>query len=148
MKVQLMKLIKYVGVGGLAAIINYGFFALTNELLKYLGIHYNYQIAYWIGQLCGLLANYFLALRFVFNASNNIIDFLKTIGVTLIGIVIGYYIVWFCKEKLGINEYIGNIISIGICFVWNYIGRILFIYNDKSKKNKGRKVKCQSKQRM
>lgn len=73
-----LQFIRYIGVGGFAAIVNIGGLVLCKEIFNF-----HYLIANVIGFLLGLITNFFLSKKYVFTINSNINRFLNLLCMVL-----------------------------------------------------------------
>lgn len=126
MKSELKKFISYFFVGGVSAIVEWTFFAIFNILL-------NYVLSTIIAFMFSTTFNYFLGKYFTFKdykqSKKDIISVFIVSGMGLLFNVLFMYI--FIDVIHLPYEIISKILSTGLVFIWNYISRRLFIYNNK-----------------
>ena len=117
-----VQLLRYGFVGGAAFVVDFGLLYL---LTQYGGLHY--QLSAGISFMAGLIVNYLLSISWVFNRSVSDNDALKGFLLfSLIGVVglgLNALILWVCTEWLGLFYLLSKIISTGIVFLWNFLGR-------------------------
>lgn len=117
----LIQFFRYIFVGGLAAVVNIGMlFVFTNFLRLY------YIISNILSFLLGLLTNYILSKKYVFQEKTNISFISEFIIYTIIGVIgllIDTLFIWFFTDLCGIYYMISKILSTGIVFVWNFAAR-------------------------
>lgn len=124
-KKVIIEFTKYILVGGTAFIVDFGTMVFTKE---YFGI--NYLVAASIGFLIGLIVNYFLALKFVFNSSNgvNIKDFIYITIIGIVGLALTDIGMFIGVEIFKIHYTITKLIITGGVLIWNFGARKLFVY--------------------
>lgn len=139
MKLQLHKLLtesttniwvqffRYFFVGGTAFIVDFG----TLALLTGLGV-LGYQGAAAAGFCLGLVANYLLSIRWVFDkhastTADAMADFIGFAIVGVIGLGLNALFMWYFTEMAHCHYLISKIISTGLVFLWNFLGRRILI---------------------
>ena len=120
------KFISYFFVGGIAAIVEWGTFALANHFV-------NYEIATIIAFIVATTANYFLGKYMTFkNNEHKKTDVIKVFIISGIGLLLNMLFMYLMIDKMHIPyQFICKIISTGLVFIWNFLSRILFVYKDK-----------------
>lgn len=122
-----VQLFRYAFVGGLAFVVDFGLLALLTEKCGM-----PYLLSACFGFAGGLLANYLLSIKWVFNkqtadSASAVIDFIMFAVIGLIGLGLNALIMWTATEKFGSHYLISKIISTIIVFGWNFIGRRVLI---------------------
>lgn len=116
---------KYLVVGGLSALVDWGFFAL---FLYVFGFHY--LIAGVISFTLATAANYFLSVRFVFGVGRRKrterIFLLYVVSLVGIGFNLGMLTVGI--DILHTHEMVSKIMATGMAFGWNFAGRYYFVF--------------------
>lgn len=125
-----MKLVRYFFVGGMAAIVDIGLFALLARLA---GLPW-FPVALFSFTMATLV-NYVLSVRHVFESG---IRFSRTHEVMLVFIVssvglgINQAVLWFCIESAQIDMLIAKVCASATVFFWNYGARRYFIFRERS----------------
>lgn len=126
MKKEIKKFLSYFCVGGAAALVEWGTFALSN-------IVFNYNISTVIAFVLATTFNYFLGKKTTFkNDKQTKQDIIWVFIVSGIGLLLNVLFMNILIKviKISINM-IAKIISTGLVFIWNYLSRRFFIYNKK-----------------
>jgi len=121
-----LQFLKYVVVGGLAALINFGLLLLFTEVF---GIYY--LISTTLSNFLALLFNFFVANIFVFNGSvikNKFIEMVCVFAIGLFGVALNSLLMFIFTDGFKIEYYFSQIICTGLVLIWNFAGRKLFIY--------------------
>ena len=116
-----LQFFRYIFVGGFAAAMNIGTLFILKEFLK---IHY--LVANIAGFLIGLLTNYIFSKILVFaeeKTSNNILEFILYAIIGIIGLGLDTLFMWGFTEKIGMHNMLSKIVSTGLVFIWNFLGR-------------------------
>ncbi len=122
----LQQLARYVVVGGLAFVIDFGSLYL---LTSHAGLHYLASAA--LAFLLGLTANYLLSRTWVFQnrtLSSTTIEFLAFAGIGLVGLGLNEVIMWCGSEFLHLHYLLAKIVSTAIVFIWNFTARKLTLF--------------------
>lgn len=127
MKNELKKILSYFFVGGIAAVIEWVMFGISNIFL-------NYTISTVIAFIVATTANYLLGNLLTFKNYEHSKKYL--IGVFIvsgIGLLFNILFMYFFVEIMKIKyELLAKIMSTGFVFIWNYISRRIFIYKKES----------------
>lgn len=130
-----LQFIRYLFVGGFAAVVNMGSLFLLTELLR---IHY--LIANILGFLLGLVVNYILSRLLVFSkekSNNQIFEFITYAIIGVIGLGFDTLLMWLGTGIVGMYYMISKVISTGIVFIWNFVARkILYVLIDRNSNKK------------
>lgn len=116
--------VKYVIVGGSAALINWAVF--------YLGLQagLQYLLSGVLSFVIATLWNFIFARIFIFTSRRH--SLLKEGAlvylVSLGGLVIDMGVLYACVEWLGISAMVGKVIATGVAFVFNFLARYLGVY--------------------
>lgn len=120
-----IKLLKFglVGVSGLA--VDFGLTFLFKERVKV-----NKYIANAIGFLSAASSNFAINRIWTFaSADPNIIgQYMKFIGVSLVGLMLTYIILKLIHEQLNWNFYLAKLIAIGFVISWNFAINLIFTF--------------------
>ena len=111
---------RYIAVGGLAFVVDFGLLYLLTELL---GLYYLISAA--IAFLFGLLTNYSLSRLWVFDRRTikNVAVELVITAIGIVGLGLNEVIIWFVREKIHFHYMIAKAISAGIVLIWNFGAR-------------------------
>ncbi len=127
-----MKLVRYFFVGGTAAVVDIGLFAIGAKLmaLPYLPVAAGSFVV-------ATLVNYFLSVRLVFESG---VRFGKhsEIGlvfiVSALGLAVNQSILWIAVAKFGVELIAAKLAATAVVFAWNYSIRRYFIFGRPSEK--------------
>lgn len=117
---------RYIFVGGIAFIVDFGsLFILT----QYFGIYYLFSAA--IAFILGLIANYALSIKWVFNKRtlNNIwseFTIFTVIGVIGLGLTVLF--MWFFTEYITLYYLFSKIITAILVLFWNFSARKITLF--------------------
>jgi len=121
-----IQFLRYVFVGGAAFIVD--FFSLF-LLTDYFGIYYIISAA--LAFSLGLVTNYLLSIKWVFNQrniDNKTIEFSLFAFIGIIGLGLNEIFIWFFTSKLSIYYMISKIITAIIILFWNFFARKLTLF--------------------
>ena len=120
---ELKKFISYFFVGGMAAIVEWVTFYISNLFL-------NYTISTIIAFVLATTANYFLGKVMTFkNYKQEKKDVILVFVVSGIGLLFNVLLMRLFIEVLHFKiNILAKVLSTGIVFIWNYVSRRLFIY--------------------
>lgn len=117
---------RYFFVGAIAAIVNIGMLYVFTDLF-----HIYYLVSNVLSFLLGLLVNYFLSKKFVFQETTTISktkEFIIYAMIGVLGLSIDTLLIKILTANLKIYYMISKIISTMIVFIWNFLARkILYL---------------------
>ena len=125
--IMMIQLFRYLWVGGVAFIVDYGCLFLLTEYA-----HISYLISAAVAFLCGLIVNYLLSVAWVFSNSrldNKMAEFVVFAVIGLVGLLLNEGIMYLCCEVLNVHYMISKLCSTGIVFFWNFFGRKLILFS-------------------
>lgn len=123
-------IIRYFLVGGVAAAVDIGIFAL---FARTLGFPW-FTVAI-VGFVLATLVNYALSVRHVFDSGVRFrpsLEIMLTFAVSAVGLLINQGVLWYFIEKVHTDLLIAKLVATGLVFFWNYFGRKHFIFNPHS----------------
>ena len=137
-----IQFLRYLFVGGIAAVVNVGAFTLLNKIM-------DYRVANVIAFTLGLLTNYLLSKKLVFakeKSLNKYAEFAIYAIIGVLGLLWDTLIIGFSMNVLEIMDLVSKIISTGIVFIWNFGARkIMYVLINKfiinKKDNEGKEEK-------
>jgi putative flippase GtrA len=121
--------LRYFVTGGLAFIVDFGFFSLA---LYYFDIHY--LIANLIGLMAGNVVNYLLSLGWVFSAEkrkmekHRMLEITVFVVISLIGVGLNEVLMLFMVGKLSLNEMFSKVVAAGVVLVYNFLARKFILF--------------------
>lgn len=121
-----MKIIKYFFVGGVAAAVDIGLFAI---FAKWLGYHY--LVVGTTSFVVATLVNYLLSIRHVFESG---VRFSKHHEIVLIyvvsavGLGVNLLALYICIDGIEMELMMSKIVANGVVFFWNYLARRNYIF--------------------
>lgn len=117
---------RYIVVGGLAFLVDFGLLYLLTELL---GLYYLFSAA--IAFLFGLFTNYILSRLWVFDRrtiKNVAVELVIFTAIGIVGLGLNEVIIWFVREKIHFHYMIAKAMSAGIVLIWNFGARKLVLF--------------------
>jgi putative flippase GtrA len=126
----LLQLFRYFFVGGIAFLADIGtLFILTNYFKLY------YLFSALIAFILGLIINYFLSVKWVFNdrvIGNRFLEFLIFGLIGIIGLGLNELFLWILTDIFMIYYLLSKIITTGFVYFWNFFARKLLLFNKKN----------------
>ncbi|WP_296005232.1 GtrA family protein [uncultured Alistipes sp.] len=120
---MIQQLIKFCVVGGSGVFVDFGVTYLCKEWLRM-----NKYAANSLGFLCAATTNY--ALNRVWTFQNNDPDiagqYLRFLGIALIGLGINTLTIWLLHRLLRMNFYAAKLIATGVVTFWNFFMNYFF----------------------
>ncbi len=116
---------RFLVVGLFSFAFDYGLFFV---LFHYFGVQY--LVASTISFSLSLVLNYFLTLRFVFEAKpgrNVVKEFAIYIGLNIIALGLNQLILFATVDGLGMDPLVGKLVATAVVLVYNFISRKLLI---------------------
>ena len=135
-----VQFIRYVIVGGGAAVIQWGLLVLLKELFGT-----NANLANAVGFVGGLVFNYLISTRWVFDSSsvkNKGVELSAFALIVIVGLGINQGLIWLFDKALSGHELfgglipqdkyylVGQVLATAIAFFWNFFARKYLIYNN------------------
>lgn len=121
------RFVKYGFIGGSAAVVNLGVFALCDKIF---GIFY--IISGLIAFVIATYWNFILARKVVFKATNHskLKEGVLIYLVSALGAFIDIVVLYVCVGLVGLDSLLAKIIAIGVAFVFNFSLRNFVIYKE------------------
>lgn len=123
----LLQLFRYTFVGGFAFLIDFGTLFILTE---YFNIYY--LVSAGIAFIFGLIANYFLSVKWVFNSrtvKNKGLEFLLFASIGLVGLGLNELFIWILTDILVVYYLFSKIITAFIVYFWNFFARKTILFN-------------------
>lgn len=124
----LIQLLRYIFVGSVAFIIDFGLLAFFTESLMC-----PYLLSACISFIGGLATNYLLSIKWVFNQHDDLskgrrrFDFIMFCVIGVIGLGLNELFLWLFTEGAGLHYLVSKIISTILVFSWNFLARRVLI---------------------
>ena len=112
---------RYLFVGGFAAVVNIGMLYVFTDIL-----HLYYLISNILSFILGLVVNYLLSKKFVFQDETSISKTKEFIIYAIIGVIglgLDTLFVWLFTDITKIYYMLSKLISTAIVFIWNFGAR-------------------------
>ena len=122
-----MKIVRYLFVGGISAVIDISLFAIFAGYFKF-----PWAIVSVISFIIATLVNYFLSIRFVFKSGSRYKKHQEILGVFVVSslaLLLNQMFLYLFIEKMNIHLIISKCITTSMLFLWNYYGRKRFIFS-------------------
>jgi len=121
----LWKFLKFGVVGASGVFVDFGFTALSKEVLKI-----QKYVANGIGFTIAASTNYILNRWWTFHSQNPevVVEYLHFIGISLVGLAINTAILWVLVSKFKKNFYLSKIGAIAVVTIWNFAMNYLFTF--------------------
>jgi putative flippase GtrA len=123
----LLQLIRYSFVGGFAFLVDFGTLAFLTEYF-----HIHYLVSAGIAFILGLIINYYLSVKWVFNTramENRWLEFLLFSLIGLVGLGLNELFLWILTDILFIYYLLSKIITTFIVYFWNFFARKVILFN-------------------
>lgn len=117
--------VKFMGVGLVAFVIDYGFLVIFTEIF---GI--NYLISATLSFTISVVFNYFASMHYVFTHKDGMSrkrEFIIFVVLSVLGLVLNNVCMWLGVEVLGVHYLITKIGATVIVSVYNFVTRKLFL---------------------
>lgn len=121
-----MKFVRYLFVGGAAAIVDIGLFTVFARLLGY-----NYLIVAACTFIIATGVNYGLSVRHVFESRvrfSRPYEVALVFAVSAIGLGLNQAVLFVAVTELGYELVISKVLATGMVFGWNYLIRANFVF--------------------
>lgn len=116
----------FVVIGLVSTILNYAIFYL---LLRGVGTYY--ILASATGFACGACLGFYANRRWTFQSSASPASTAPKFAILYASSLgIGLMTLWFCVETLGISAELGNLATIGISTMVNFVGNKYWVFRD------------------
>lgn len=120
-------LLRYIGVGGTAAIVDLGVFQTLSIILP----AWHYLLCSTISFLIATWVNYLLSIRFVFLSGaqyGRSGEITLVYLVSLLGLAVHHATFYYAVEFLSLPILLGKISGMGCAFFWNFSSRRYWIF--------------------
>ncbi len=118
---------RYLFVGGLAFIVDFGLLWLLTELLS---VHY--ILSATISFIVGLVTNYLLSVRWIFRKSrhsNKVTEFTIYSVIGVVGLLLNDALLYLFTDVIGVHYLVSKLIATVLVMMWNFLGRKLILFN-------------------
>lgn len=124
-----LQLFRYTFVGGFAFLVDFGTLFTLTEFLK---IHY--LVSAGIAFIFGLIVNYFLSVKWVFNnrvMDNRLLEFMLFTLIGFVGLLLNELFLWILTDIFLIYYLLSKIVTTAIVYFWNFFLRKVLLFNKK-----------------
>ena len=121
-----MRLVKYFFIGGVAATVDIGLFALLANFLGFPWVPVSICTF-----LLATLFNYLLSIKFVFESGvrhKKHVEIAGVFAISGLSLLVNQSVLYIAIEWFGWHLLVSKIIATGIVFFWNYFGRSKIIF--------------------
>ena len=125
-----LQFLRYVGVGGVATIADWGVLFLLTECAEVY-----YLVSAIFSFITGLIVNYTLSKIFVFNNKavkvrvKPVIEFLSYGTIGVVGLGLTELILYLLTDIIGVYYMLSKVIATIVVFLWNYLARKKLLYS-------------------
>jgi putative flippase GtrA len=126
----LIQLIRYVVVGGVAFLVDWG---LLYILTEFVGLHY--LLSATLSFLAGLVVNYVLSTYWIFRhskLSNQWAEFIIYSIIGVIGLGLNNLFLFLLTDKVGLHYMVSKIIVAAVVMLWNFFARKFILFKNKA----------------
>lgn len=129
-RTTIQQAVKFLMVGGISTLINYGsFFGLFTWL------QVNYIVASVSGYVLGLLFGYVLNRQWSFAEHKQPTmkrEFMRYLGVYVFSLILNGLVLMLCVRWLQLDPRLANVVAIAVSTVSNFVGLKLFVFHAKA----------------
>lgn len=124
-KVLIKRFIKFGLVGSSGVVVDFGITWVLRELLQV-----QQYVANSSGFMCAVISNYLLNRRWTFRSDDPAItaQFMKFLGVALIGLALNNMIIYMLNDHAGMPFYASKIVATGVVMLWNFAANNWFTF--------------------
>lgn len=124
-KAFIVKFLKFGLVGFTGLFVDFGFTYLFKEIFKV-----QKYVANAIGFMIAASSNYILNRIWTFQSSNPeiAVEYAEFILISVVGLGINTFILWFILKKFKINFYLAKVFAIGVVTIWNFLANALITF--------------------
>ncbi len=126
MRTHIHNLIRYLAVGGTAAVVDlsiFGIFALY--------LNFNYLIVAGLGFLIATAVNYQLCVRFIYTSGERFSGRTEVFSIYVVsgvGLLLHEIAIYLIHENLAVSLFWSKVFAIGLIFVWNFGIRNFYVF--------------------
>ncbi len=128
-----VQLLRYVVVGGVAFVVDWGLLALLTECA---GLYY--LVSATISFIAGLAMNYALSTTWVFGCGtmqNKWAEFAVFALIGIVGLVLNNVFLWLFTDVVGVHYLISKVVVAAVVMLWNFFARKFILFNRKNNDN-------------
>ncbi len=121
---MLQQFIKFCVVGGSGVLVDFGVTYVCKEWIRL-----NKYLANSLGFAIAATSNYLLNRLWTFHSHNNIpVEYLKFVGISVLGLGINNAVIYLLTDKLRWNFYFSKLFAIGMVTIWNFFMNYYFTF--------------------
>ena len=121
---MLQQFIKFCVVGGSGVLVDFGVTYVCKEWIRL-----NKYLANSLGFAIAAPSNYLLNRLWTFHSHNNIpVEYLKFVGISVLGLGINNAVIYLLTDKLRWNFYFSKLFAIGMVTIWNFFMNYYFTF--------------------
>ena len=121
-----IQLIRYTFVGGFAFIVDFFLLWFLTDIC-----HIHYLISASLSFLAGLIINYLISTRWVFDkskVSNKKLEFLFFGLIGVVGLGLNDLLIWLLTDFSKFHYLVSKIIAVFLVYLWNFFARKYLLY--------------------
>lgn len=119
------KVLKFGIVGFIGMLVDFLVTWLLKEKLKI-----NKYMANSLGFTCAVINNFYLNLKWTFQATGNTnIFFIKFILISVVGLALNNMFVYLFNERFSVNFYVSKVLAVVCVFAWNFTANNYFNFH-------------------
>ena len=122
----LVQLLRYIIVGGISFVIDYGLLYLLTE---FLGIHY--IVSATLSFIAGLIVNYVISINWIFRhskLSSKSAEFTIYGIIGVVGLLFNNLLLFMFTDILQFHYMISKLMAAAIVLLWNFAGRKIILF--------------------
>lgn len=121
---MLQQFVKFCVVGGSGVLVDFGVTYVCKEWIRL-----NKYLANSLGFAIAATSNYLLNRLWTFHSHNNIpVEYLKFVGISVLGLGINNAVIYLLTDKLRWNFYFSKLFAIGMVTIWNFFMNYYFTF--------------------
>ena len=121
-----IQLIRYTFVGGFAFVIDFSLLWLLTDIC-----HIHYLASASLSFIAGLVVNYFISTKWVFDkskVSNKKLEFLFFGLIGVVGLGLNDLFIWLLTDLGGFHYLMSKIIAVFLVYLWNFFARKYLLF--------------------
>lgn len=123
-----IQFIRYTFVGGFAFIVDFFLLWFFTEICN---IHY--LVSATLSFIAGLITNYLISTKWVFNKSkvnNKKLEFLFFALIGVVGLIFNNLFIWLLTDYSGMYYLVSKVIVVFLVYLWNFFARKYLLYKN------------------
>ena len=125
------QLLRYMVTGGIAMVVSFAVYVAGWRMLSRFGVRGDYLLADVAAWFAGMVVNYGLSSRWVFERKESMSqthEFAAFAAIGLIGLGWSQLALWGLVGGLGVQRDLAKVVSAAIVFVWNFTMRKIVLF--------------------